>query len=132
MKHTTAREAVAVIESGNRVFIHSVAAAPGKLIEAMTERAPELRDVEVVSLHTEGPAPYAEPEMIGSFRVNALFVGANVRQAINKGDASYVPVFLGETSNLFRRGILPLDVAMSQVSAVLLLATGDRGVTGAS
>lgn len=116
MKHTTAREAVAVIESGNRVFIHSVAAAPRILIEEMTARAPELRDVEIVSLHTEGPAPYAEPEMIGSFRVNALFVGANVRQAINKGDASYVPVFLGETSNLFRRGILPLDVALVQVS----------------
>ena len=116
MKHSTAPEAVAVIESGNRVFIHSVAAAPGALIQAMTDRAPELRDVEIVSLHTEGPAPYAAPEMLGSFRVNALFVGANVREAIQKGDASYVPVFLGETSALFRKGILPLDVALIQVS----------------
>ncbi|MDP2470719.1 MAG: acetyl-CoA hydrolase/transferase C-terminal domain-containing protein [Candidatus Palauibacterales bacterium] len=116
MKRTTAEAAVSVIESGNRVFIHSVAAAPGRLIEAMTARAAELRDVEIVHLHTEGPAPYAAPEMIGSFRVNALFVGANVREAINSGDASYVPVFLSETPQLFRRKILPLDVALIQTS----------------
>ena len=116
MKHTSAEEAVSVIQSGNRVFIHSVAAAPQRLIQAMTARAPELRNVEIVHLHTEGPAPYAAPEMHDSFRVNALFVGANVRDAINSGESSYIPVFLSETSNLFRRGILPLDVALIQVS----------------
>ena len=116
MNRTSAEEAVSVIRSGNRVFIHSVAAAPQRLIQAMTARAPELKDVEIVHLHTEGPAPYAAPEMRGSFRVNALFVGANVRNAINSGESSYIPVFLSETSNLFRRGILPLDVALIQVS----------------
>jgi acyl-CoA hydrolase len=116
MKYTSAEEAVTVIQSGNRVFIHSVAAAPQRLIQAMTARAPELRDVEIVHLHTEGPAPYAAPELRESFRVNALFVGANVRDAINSGESSYIPVFLSETSNLFRRGILPLDVALIQVS----------------
>ena len=116
MKLISAEEAVSVIRSGNRVFIHSVAAAPQRLINAMTARAPELRDVEIVHLHTEGPAPYAAPEMRESFRVNALFVGANVRDAINSGESSYIPVFLSETSNLFRRGILPLDVALIQVS----------------
>ena len=116
MKHTSAEEAVSVIQSGNRVFIHSVAAAPQRLIQAMTARAPELRHVEIVHLHTEGPAPYAAPELRDSFRVNALFVGANVRDAINSGASSYIPVFLSETSNLFRRGILPLDVALIQVS----------------
>jgi 4-hydroxybutyrate CoA-transferase len=116
MNRTSAEEAVSVIRSGNRVFIHSVAAAPQRLIHAMTARAPELKDVEIVHLHTEGPAPYAAPEMRQSFRVNALFVGANVRDAINSGESSYIPVFLSETSNLFRRGILPLDVALIQVS----------------
>jgi acyl-CoA hydrolase len=116
LNRTSAEEAVSVIRSGNRVFIHSVAAAPQRLIQAMTARAPELRDVEIVHLHTEGPAPYAAPEMRDSFRVNALFVGANVRNAINSGESSYIPVFLSETSNLFRRGILPLDVALIQVS----------------
>jgi acyl-CoA hydrolase len=112
----TAEEAVAVIKSGARVFIHSVAAAPRRLIEAMTARASELRVVEIVSLHTEGPAPYAAPEMAKSFRVNALFVGANVRRAVEEGRADYLPVFLSEVPSLFRSGILPLDVALIHVS----------------
>jgi 4-hydroxybutyrate CoA-transferase len=112
----TAQEAVAVIRSGDRVFVHSVAAAPQQLIAAMTARADELRVVEVVHLHTEGPAPYAAPELARSFRVNALFVGANVRQAVNEGRADYLPVFLSEVPQLFRAGILPLDVALIQVS----------------
>jgi acyl-CoA hydrolase len=112
----SAEEAVSVVKSGSRVFIHSVAAAPRRLIEAMTARAPELRVVEIVSLHTEGEAPYAAPEMAKSFRVNALFVGANLRRAVEEGRADYVPVFLSEVPSLFRSGILPLDVAMVHVS----------------
>jgi 4-hydroxybutyrate CoA-transferase len=112
----TAQEAVAVIKSGDRVFIHSVAAAPQQLIAAMTARSGELRVVEVVHLHTMGAAPYAAPEMARSFRVNALFVGANVRQAVNEGRADYLPVFLSEVPQLFRAGVLPLDVALIQVS----------------
>ncbi len=115
-KFTTADQAVQCIKSGDRVFIHSVAAAPQQLIRAMTDRAPELKNVEVVHLHTEGPAPYAAAELAESFHVNAFFVGANVRQALLEGHADYVPVFLSEVPHLFRRGILPLDVAMLHVS----------------
>ncbi|MGA9521037.1 MAG: acetyl-CoA hydrolase/transferase C-terminal domain-containing protein [Myxococcaceae bacterium] len=115
-RFVSAEEAVAVIESGNRVFIHSVAAAPQLLIQAMTRRAPELRKVEIVHLHTEGPAPYAAPEYAESFRTNAFFVAANTREAVQTGRGDYLPVFLSEVPLLFRRGILPLDVALIQVS----------------
>src|SRR5512133_747889 len=101
-RFVTAEEAVSVIKSGDRVFIHSVAAAPRRLVEAMTARAPELRVVEIVQMHTEGPAPYAAPELAKSFRVNALFVGANCRQAVRDGRADYMPVFLSEVPQLFR------------------------------
>jgi 4-hydroxybutyrate CoA-transferase len=113
---SSALEAVSDIVSGNRVFIHSVAAAPTKLIEAMTARASELRHVEIIHLHTEGAAPYANPEFSESFFTNAMFVGANVRQAIREGRGDYIPVFLSETPLLFRKGILPIDVALIQVS----------------
>lgn len=112
----SAEEAVKLISSGDRVFVHSVAAAPHHLLEAMTNRADELRDVEVISLHTEGPAPYSAPEYKDSFTVNALFVGANVRKAVNEGRGDYLPIFLSETPYLFRNNILPLDVALVQVS----------------
>jgi len=115
-KYVTADEAVSVIASGNRVFIHSVAAAPRLLIEAMVRRAPDVRHVEIVHLHTEGEAPYAKPEFSENFRVNAFFVGSNVRKALAEGRADYVPIFLSEVPALFRRNILPLDVALVQVS----------------
>ena len=116
MNKVTAEEAVRVIKSGDRVFVHSVAAAPQQLIKAMTARASELRDVEIVHLHTEGEAPYVAPEFAESFHTNVMFIGANVRSAIYTGEADYIPVFLSEVPALFRKKILPLNVAMIQVS----------------
>ncbi|HEX6990686.1 MAG TPA: acetyl-CoA hydrolase/transferase C-terminal domain-containing protein [Gemmatimonadales bacterium] len=116
MKSGTADAAVAVVRSGQRVFVHSVAAAPQRLIAALTARAPELRDVELVHLHTEGPAPYAAPALRESFRTRALFVGANVRDAVASGEADYIPIFLSEVPALFLQGRMSLDVALIQVS----------------
>jgi acyl-CoA hydrolase len=115
-KYTTADDAVKLINSGDRVFVHSVAAAPQPLIDAMTERAPELENVEVIHLHTEGDAPYVQPEYSDTFHTNALFVGSNVRKAVNEGSADYLPIFLSEVPGLFRRDILPIDMALVQVS----------------
>jgi len=115
-KYTSADKAVSVIKSGDRVFVHGVSASPFQLIKAMTNRHKDLEDVEVIHLHTEGEAPYAEPEYKDSFFVNALFVGANVRKAINEGRGDYVPVFLSEVPYLFRHNILPIDVALIHVS----------------
>ncbi len=116
MKLVTAEEAVKVINSRERVFIQSVAAAPQTLIRALTARASELRGVEIYHLHTEGDAPYAAPEHAASFHTNALFVGANVRKAIASGEADYIPAFLSEVPLLFRREILPIDTALIHVS----------------
>ena len=116
MRIVDVETAAGAVASGQRVFVHSVAAAPQRLLAALTARAGELRDVELCHLHTEGPAPYAAPGMGGSFRTNAFFVGANVREAVASGEADYVPVFLSEVPALFRRGLMPLDVALVQVS----------------
>ncbi|EMJ78153.1 hypothetical protein LEP1GSC016_1073 [Leptospira borgpetersenii serovar Hardjo-bovis str. Sponselee] len=78
--------ALSSIKSGQRVFIHSVAAAPALLIDALAARANELSNVEIIHLHTEGKAPYAEPGMEGKFFTNALFVAANTRRPSRKGE----------------------------------------------
>ena len=116
MTAVTPEEAVKIISSDQRVFIQGGVATPQVLVKAMSARAKELRNVEVVHLHTEGEASYAEESMKDSFSVNSFFIGPNVRQAIKSGNAQYIPVFLSEIPNLFRRKILPLDVAMVQVS----------------
>jgi acyl-CoA hydrolase len=109
-------EALSYVRSGDRVFVHTAAAAPRLLVEALAARAPELSEVEVIHLHTEGPAPYAAPGLDKSFRIRCLFIGPNMREAVADGRADYVPVFLSEVPVLFRRAVLPLDVALVQVS----------------
>ncbi|WP_266366744.1 acetyl-CoA hydrolase/transferase family protein [Tellurirhabdus rosea] len=112
----SAEQAVQVIQSGNRVFVHSVAQTPHRLIAAMVARAGELTDVEICHIHTEGPLPYLDEKYEGIFNANAFFIGANMRKELNAGLADYVPVFLSEIPLLFRRNILPIDVALIQVS----------------
>ncbi len=113
---TTPEQAVSVVQSGNRVFIHSVAQTPHTLIRALLDRAPQLRDVELCHIHTEGYLPYLEPQYQASFRPNSFFIGANMRKQLNAGIGDYVPVFLSEVPLLFKRRILPIDVALIQVS----------------
>lgn len=115
MRTVGAAEAVAGIGSGERVLLGSGAAVPGALVEAMTARADELRGVEVTHMLTEGPAPYVAPERSASFRHVAVFVGPNVRAAVDDGRADCLSVHLHEVPGLFasRR---PLDWALVQVS----------------
>ena len=116
-KAVSAAEAVKVIKSGDHVHLSSVASAPQCLIDAMCDRgrAGELRDVHIHHLHTEGCAPYVEPQFEGIFQHDAFFVGGNVRKSVQSGYADYIPVFLGETQRLYRDGYLPCNVAMIQV-----------------
>ena len=115
-KLVTAHEAVSCVESGMRVYIHPGCAEPEALVEALIGRAPFVKDVEVMHLLTMGASPYCVPEMAAHFRHNALFVGGNVREAVNDGRADYTPIFLGEVEALFESGEMPIDVAFIQVS----------------
>lgn len=112
----SASEALNVVKSGDRVFIHSVAMAPQYLIENLVAKAPHLQNVEIIHLHTEGIAPYVEPQYEGIFHLNSIFVGSNVRKATQEGRADYIPVFLSESPLLIKKGIVHINVALVQVS----------------
>ncbi len=112
----SASEAVQCIQSGNRVFLHGSAATPVTLIEAMQNRHEELKNVELVSITNLGDIDFNKPEYRKSFFFNSLFVSANTRAVANSRDGDYVPIFLSEIPQLFRKSILPIDVALVQVS----------------
>ena len=112
MRIVSPEEAVAGVRSHDQVYVHCAAAAPSVLLDALVARAPELSDVGMVHLHTEGPGPHLRPEMAPHFRHRALFVGPNARAAVNEGRADYVPVFLSDVPRLFESGALPLDVVL--------------------
>ncbi|MBM2845129.1 MAG: Acetyl-CoA hydrolase [Bacteroidetes bacterium] len=115
-KFVGAAEAVSVIRSGDRVYIHPGCAVPEILVDAMVARYEELYDVEVCHLLGVGEAEYVRPEMKGHFRHNAFFIGKNVRQAVGDGRADFTPIFLSEIPSLLYGKHYPIDVALIQVS----------------
>ena len=114
MNFVSADEALGVVRSGQRVYVHNGCAEPLDLVRALTRRGPELSNVEVLHMATFGIAPYAAPEYEGHFRHNGLFLASNVRQAVQEGRADYTPIFLSEIEGLFTSGAVPIDVCLLQ------------------
>jgi acyl-CoA hydrolase len=115
-KHMSATEAVELIKSGDRVFIHGSAATPVHLAKALLNRHAELQNIELVSITSLGEIQFFNPAFAGSFFFNSLFVSSNTRQVANSDQGDYVPVFLSDIPRLFRKNILPINVALIQVS----------------
>lgn len=115
-KVVSAEEALKVVKSDDKIYIHAAAAVPTILVNALTNRHEELRNVEICQLHTEGEAPYADPKLANSFHVNSFFIGKNVRHTLEAGNGSYTPVFLSELPLLFKRNIVDVKVALIHVS----------------
>jgi len=116
INYVSAEAAVQQISSGNRVFLHGSAATPAYVIRALQARCNELKDVELVSITTLGDVAFDKPEFEGAFFFNSLFVSSNTRSVVNSNQGDYVPVFLSQIPQLFRKNILPINVAIIHVS----------------
>lgn len=114
--YVSAQEAISLINSGDRVFLHGSACTPNFLVDEMANQADRLKGVEVVSITIQGDIKVAQPEYKDSFFINSLFVSTPIRKAVNSDQGGFVPVFLSEIPQLFKNGILPLDVAIITVS----------------
>jgi len=112
----TANEAIKLIQSGDRVFIHGSAATPLTLLKALAENSDHLHNVEMLAISTLGLLDLTKPEFKDRFYFNSLFVSENIRATVNSDNGDYIPIFLSEISKLFEKGILPIDVAMIHVS----------------
>ena len=115
-KKVSAKEAVSVVKSNERVYVSGNAATPFRLTKALAERKDELRNVEITHVLLLGDDPLSKPGMEKHFRHNSLFVGPGDREAVNEGRADYIPVFLYEIPNLFYSGQLPIDVVFLHLS----------------
>lgn len=115
VEYKSADEALSVIRSGNRVFVQGSAQTPLYLLRQLAKRAGELQDVELNFISVHGDIELDKPQYAGSFHINCMFVSSSVRKAVNEGRADYIPVFLSDIPDLFRRQ-MPIDVALVQVS----------------
>lgn len=116
IQYVSATEALSVIQSGNRVFVHGSACTPLYLLKELGAQKHRLQNVELVSISLQGDIEINKPEYADHFKINSLFVSEPVRAAVNEGRADFVPVFLSDIPDLFKKDILKLDVAMVQVS----------------
>ena len=110
------QEAVKAINSGDRIFLTGNVSVPQKTLAALVDYAPQLKNVEICQALTVGSADYVSPEMEGHLRINSIFISANIRKAVHEGRADFTPVLLSEFPLLFKRSLLPLDVAMIHTS----------------
>lgn len=116
VQYVSAEEAVSMIQSGNRIFSHGSACTPNLLIDELARQSSRLKGVEFVSITQQGNVEAAKPQYKDSFYINSLFVSTPVRDAVNSDRGDFVPVFLSEIPTLFKKGLLPIDVAMITVS----------------
>jgi 4-hydroxybutyrate CoA-transferase len=115
-KVTSAEKAIRAIKSGQRVFLTGNCSIPKVLLAALVNYAPEFEDVEICHALTMGSKDYVAEGREDHLRVNTMFIGANVRKAVQEGRADYTPVLLSEFPLLFKNGFLPLDVALAHLS----------------
>jgi acyl-CoA hydrolase len=111
-----AQDAFKHLQDNAHVFIHTAAAVPQYLVNKLTEYGRNFQNIQIYQLHTEGLAPYAAPEFENNFHVNAFFIGKNIREAVKEGRGSYIPIFLSEIPQLFKKKIIDLDIAIISVS----------------
>jgi acyl-CoA hydrolase len=116
LNYQSADEALSIIKSGDRLFVQGSAATPIFLLHELEKKAPSLRNIEVISVSMLGDIGINKPEYANNFSFNALFVSEPIRLNVNKGNGDYIPVFLSEIHQLFEKNILPIDVALIQVS----------------
>lgn len=113
--YVTAQEALQVIQSGNRIFVHGSACTPSYLLAALAKEKDRLQNVEIISITLQGIVEIAQPGYEQAFHINSLFVSEPIRQAVNEGRADFIPAFLSDIPDMMRT-VLPIDVALIQVS----------------
>jgi acyl-CoA hydrolase len=115
-QYISAEEALSVVQSNQRVYVHGSACTPLYLLRKLSEQSTRLQNVELVFITVQGDIVVDKPAYNQSFHINSMFVSASIRQAVNEGRADFIPVFLSEIPDLFNKKILTLDVAIVQVS----------------
>lgn len=116
MRVSTAEQALSILQDHDKIWCQSMAATPYFLLQALAKVALQKQNLTLLQLHTEHSELLSDPALAGHLRQRCFFVGGSTRQAVQCGQADYVPIFLSEIPKLFRSGEQPLDVALIQVS----------------
>ena len=108
------------IRPGDRIFVGTGCGEPQYLVSSLlrfVQRQPKsFMDAELINIVTLGVAAYTDEKFKDNFRLNSFFIGDNTRNAINKCNADYTPVFLSQLPGLILSERIPIDVALIQTT----------------
>ena len=112
----TADEAVTHIKDGNRVFSGQVSSFPKELEAALVRNKDLYRDVEIVQMFSLGDVEFCRSDLTEHFSYHTLYAAENTRRILEEKRADFTPCYLYRIPELFRDCLIPLDVAMVQLS----------------
>ena len=115
-KIISTQELLKKIKPGQKIFVSSAVAVPGKTLSAITaSNAPNLRDLEIIQLITLGQ--YLSPSGDNrQYRLKTFNVGESISKEISEGRVDFIPANLMELPYIFLSGAVAVDVAVIQVS----------------
>ena len=117
-KKTTAREAIASISVGQRVFIGTACGEPQHLVKELAEQADNFTDLEIIRLQSLETAPLslASESRRHNFSIRSFYSGSTMSEAIARTRRFSIPINLSTVPHLFRTRQVPIHVALVQVS----------------
>ena len=115
----TAKQAVAMIKPAQRVFIGSSCGEPQHLVRELSEASNYFKDIEIVRLMTMETTPLtliADKTHDQSLNIRSFYLGSARPKAIARNKRFITPINLSAIPRLFKSRLLPIHVALIQVT----------------
>jgi acyl-CoA hydrolase len=117
-KYCSAAEAVECVQTGDNIFLHHAGSTPTDLSEALCHHVDKADLCRIRLSHglLTGKLPWTDKKFHDRIRSKTIFLDSEMRKLVNEGNADYLPSFLSESSRLYDDKVLPVDVALLNVS----------------
>jgi acyl-CoA hydrolase/GNAT superfamily N-acetyltransferase len=115
----TAQEAIRLIKPAQRVFIGSSCGEPQHLVRALSQASEYFKDIEINRLLTMETAPLtliANKTKDQNLNIRSFYLGSAKPKAIARNKRFITPINLSAVPRLFKSRLLPIHVALIQVS----------------
>ena len=116
----TAAEAIALIKPAQRVFIGSSCGEPQHLVRALSKASHCFKDIEInrlLTMETEPLTLIADKTRDQSLNIRSFYLGSAQSKSIARNKRFVTPINLSAVPRLFKSRLLPIHVALIQVSA---------------
>lgn len=112
-KLTTVEDALAKIQSGDRIFVGSACATPCTMIKALETMYREFSDIELFHFLISGTDILKNNT---NLKHRAFFVSSDIKEAVKQDQADYVPISITQVPRMIDNGGIAVDVALIQTS----------------